>query len=95
MDLKTRAEEMRSFFDRKIDTYDEVHAAFAETKKLLTDGLPEAVFQAAHGMTFREAFGKKLDSPIREGLLTFEGGVLRLTRRGMDVMNSVLVELMD
>lgn len=41
MDLKTRAEEMRSFFDRKIDTYDEVHAAFAETKKLLTDGLPD------------------------------------------------------
>ena len=41
MDLKTRAEEMRSFFDRKIDTYDEVHAAFAETKRMLTDCLPD------------------------------------------------------
>ena len=56
MDLKTRAEEMRSFFGRKIDTYDEVHAAFAETKRLLTDCLPD---------------GTETPSPFGDGLLVW------------------------
>ena len=60
----------------------------------LTEGLPESVFRKAHGMSFREAFGEKLDIPLNDGRLLFENGVLRLTRYGMDVMNSVLVELM-
>ena len=60
----------------------------------LTEGLPESVFRKAHGMGFREAFGKKLDVPLNDGRLLFENGVLRLTRYGMDVMNSVLVDLM-
>ena len=60
----------------------------------LTEGLPESVFRKAHGMSFREAFGEKLDLPLSDGRLLFENGVLRLTRYGMDVMNSVLVELM-
>ena len=60
----------------------------------LTEGLSESVFQKAHGMGFREAFGEKLDTPLNDGRLLFENGVLRLTRYGMDVMNSVLVELM-
>jgi tRNA (cmo5U34)-methyltransferase len=41
MDLKKRAAEMKEFFDRKTDGYDDVHAKFAATKKLLTDGLEE------------------------------------------------------
>ena len=61
----------------------------------LTDGLPEHLFTKAHGVTFREAFGDRLDGPLADGRLVFENGVLRLTRHGMDVMNSVLVELMD
>lgn len=60
----------------------------------LTEGLPESVFRKAHGMGFREAFGEKLDAPLKDGRLLFENCVLRLTRYGMDVMNSVLVELM-
>ena len=40
MDLNRRAAEMREFFDRKADGYDDVHAAFVMTKKLLTDVLP-------------------------------------------------------
>ncbi|MBO6052938.1 MAG: methyltransferase domain-containing protein [Clostridia bacterium] len=43
MDLKKRAEEMRTFFDRKTDGYDEVHAKFAGTKRLLTEGLPDGI----------------------------------------------------
>ena len=61
----------------------------------LTEGLPEALFRERYGLSFREAFGKKLDAPLRDGRLVFEDGFLRLTRHGMDVMNSVLVELMD
>ena len=60
----------------------------------LTEGLPESVFRKEHGMGFREAFGEKLDAPLNDERLLFENGVLRLTRYGMDVMNSVLVELM-
>ncbi len=60
----------------------------------LTEGLAETRFIQAHGMTFREAFGHKLDAPLKDGRLRFENGVLRLTRYGMDVMNSVLVELL-
>jgi oxygen-independent coproporphyrinogen-3 oxidase len=60
----------------------------------MNKGVSDAAFCAMHGMTLREAFGAKLDGPIKNGLLTFEGGALRLTRRGMDVQNSVLVELM-
>ena len=41
MDLKKRAAEMKEFFDRKTEGYDDVHAVFAETKKLLADNLPE------------------------------------------------------
>ena len=60
----------------------------------LTGGLPETEFRRAHGMSFREAFGDRLDGPLTDGRLVFENGVLRLTRYGMDVMNSVLVDLM-
>ncbi len=60
----------------------------------LTEGLPESVFRKAHGISFREAFGEKLDIPLNDGRLLFENGILSLTRYGMDVMNSVLVELM-
>ena len=60
----------------------------------MTEGLSEKEFQAQHGMTLEEAFGDKMSRPIREGLLIREGGFLRLTRRGMDLQNRVLVEFL-
>ena len=57
-------------------------------------GVRDDDFYAMHGLSLREAFGEKLDAPLQGGLLSFEGGVLRLTRRGMDVQNSVLVALL-
>lgn len=39
MDLTERKNDMRDFFDRKIDTYDEVHSQYMETKKLLSASL--------------------------------------------------------
>ena len=41
MDLIERRENMRWFFDTKSDGYDEVHAKFMGTKRMLTDALPE------------------------------------------------------
>jgi len=60
----------------------------------MTEGIKEADFYAMHGMTLEEAYGEKLKKPLQNGLLCRENGFLRLTRRGMDVQNSILVELL-
>lgn len=60
----------------------------------LTQGIREKDFAAMHGLSFRQAFGNKMDRAIANGLLLCEDGVMKLTRRGMDVQNSVLVDLM-
>ncbi len=61
----------------------------------MTEGVSDAAFTAMHGVSVREAFGNRLDKPLRQGLIEWADGFLRLTRKGMDVQNSVLVELMD
>ena len=35
-----------------------------------------------------------MQKSVREGLLTLEGGVMRLTERGLDLQNRVLVRMM-
>jgi oxygen-independent coproporphyrinogen-3 oxidase len=60
----------------------------------MTCGVKDADFMRMHGMSIREAFGEKLDQPIRGGLLEWHEGALRLTRLGMDLENSVLVNLL-
>lgn len=39
MNLKERNEKVRNFFNEKIDTYDDVHNHFMDSKKLLADSL--------------------------------------------------------
>jgi len=60
----------------------------------MTRGVQDEDFTRMHGMSIREAFGDKLDRPIEGGLLEWCEGALRLTRLGMDLQNSVLVDLM-
>jgi len=60
----------------------------------MTRGVKDEDFTRMHGMSIREAFGAKLDRPIADGLLEWHEGALRLTRLGMDLQNSVLVDLM-
>lgn len=60
----------------------------------MTRGVKDEDFTRMHGMSIREAFGEKLDKPVAAGLLEWHEGVLRLTRLGMDLQNSVLVDLM-
>jgi oxygen-independent coproporphyrinogen-3 oxidase len=60
----------------------------------MTSGVKDEDFARMHGMHIREAFGTKLDPPLGAGLLEWHAGALRLTRLGMDLQNSVLVELL-
>jgi oxygen-independent coproporphyrinogen-3 oxidase len=60
----------------------------------MTSGVSDEYFARMHGMSIRAAFGEKLDKPITAGLLQWHEGALRLTRLGMDLQNSVLVDLM-
>ena len=39
MNLYERNQKQRSFFNEKIDTYDDVHSTFMETKKTIADNL--------------------------------------------------------
>ena len=41
MDLKERNQNLKEFFDRKTVGYDDVHIAFMESKRALTDALPD------------------------------------------------------
>ena len=61
----------------------------------MMEGVSEEAFFQMHGVTLREVYGEKLQRPIAQGLVEWKNGFLRLTRRGMDVQNTVLVELMD
>ncbi len=58
-------------------------------------GVSDLDFQKRHGRKMQEAFGKKIGPLKEKGLLTYRAGHLKLTRRGMDVQNAVLVDLMD
>ena len=60
-----------------------------------TEGVSEATFAAMHSVTLEACYGKRLQTLAHEGLVRHENGCWRLTRRGMDVQNAVLVELMD
>lgn len=57
----------------------------------MMEGVSEEAFARTHGVTLEEAFGEKMRRPLEEGLLMRQNGYVRLTRRGMDVQNRVLV----
>ena len=61
----------------------------------MTEGVSDEAFTRMHGVSLSEAFGSRLEKPLRQGLAEWSDGFLRLTRKGMDVQNRVLVELMD
>ena len=61
----------------------------------MTRGVSEEAFLRQHGIPLEAYRGERLRSFEAQGLLTHENGFWRLTRRGMDVQNAILVELMD
>lgn len=58
-------------------------------------GVSESEFQARHGVSLDALYGDKLLKFEREGLLQHKTDRWSLTRRGMDVQNAILVELMN
>jgi len=61
----------------------------------LTEGLSSTEFERRYGCGIKELWGERLDSLRQSGLIEWAGERLRLTERGMDLQNSVLVALMD
>ena len=57
-------------------------------------GVSERDFLRMHGVSLEDAFGDRLQKPLEQGLICRQDGCLRLTRRGMDVQNAVLVALL-
>ena len=60
----------------------------------MTDGISEAAFEQMHGISLEACFGEKMKKPLEEGMLIRQNGYLRMSRRGMDVQNRILVEFL-
>lgn len=61
----------------------------------MTKGVSEADFESMHGITLDSYCGNTLRQQELRGLLTHHDGFWALTRRGMDVQNAILVEIME
>ena len=61
----------------------------------MNDGIRAEEFRALHGCSAESCFGGKLRALADRGLVQFRDNSWRLTREGMDLQNTVLVELMD
>ena len=61
----------------------------------MTAGVSEADFAAMHGITLDDYCGDVLRQQEKRGLLVHQDGRWALTRRGMDVQNAILVEIME
>ena len=61
----------------------------------MTRGVSEKDFAAMHGMTIDTYCGEILRQQEKRGLLVHQNGRWALTRRGMDVQNAILVEIME
>ena len=61
----------------------------------MTAGVSEADFAAMHGITLDDYCGNVLRQQEKRGLLVHRDGRWALTRRGMDVQNAILVEIME
>ncbi len=58
-------------------------------------GVSETAFIGMHGISLEAYRGDRLHRLEQEGLLVHEDGYWRMSRRGFDIQNSILVDLMD
>ena len=61
----------------------------------LNNGIDGDDFFRKHHISLENYLGNKLHSMEKNGLMTHEGKYWRMTERGFDIQNAVLVELMD
>lgn len=60
-----------------------------------TQGVSEAAFLDRHGISLADCYGPRLQELMQRDLIAWQDGWCRLTRRGMDIQNAVLIELLD
>ena len=58
-------------------------------------GVSETAFRRMHGQSLEDCYGEKLRNLALRNLVAYDDGSWRLTRLGMDLQNTVLVELME
>ena len=95
MDYMAMIEENRS--SREIIPVSHQEARF-ETMMLAlrtTEGISEERFLSLHGVPLMDCYGTYLTRFVQQGLMAREGSRWFLTRRGMDIQNSLLVEMME
>lgn len=61
----------------------------------MTRGVSLSQFRHRFGVSADSVYGKKISRLTADGWLIQTGDMLQLTRKGMDMQNSVLVEMMD
>ena len=61
----------------------------------MNKGVSESAFLRMHRIPVEQCYGEKLRSMEKKGLFVHEDGIWRLTERGFDIQNSILVEMMD
>ena len=61
----------------------------------MAEGVIETEFREMHGTSLEKTYGKKLRMLETKGLLFHSDNSWMLTRRGLDIQNSILVELME
>ena len=61
----------------------------------MTRGVTLKAFEDTYGVPLGEVYGSRLAPSLTKGLAVLEDGHLRLTDRGMDLMNAVLLDLME
>ncbi len=61
----------------------------------MNEGVRESDFERLHGVSLGQVYGEKLKSLESGGLLVCEDHCWKLTRRGFDIQNAILVELME
>ena len=61
----------------------------------MNEGVRESDFERLHGVSLGQVYGEKLKSLEAGGLLVCEDHCWKLTRRGFDIQNAILVELME
>ena len=102
---KTNPESLKEYFDmvdiRKAVIPDEIISAEDsrfETIMLglrLNEGINEDDFFMKHCISLEQYIGNKLHIMEKNGLMIHEGKNWKMTERGFDIQNAVLVELMD
>ena len=61
----------------------------------LNCGISEKRFKELHGVSLSSCYGEKLEWMRKKGFMRYESGAWALTRKGMDIQNSILVEFME